>query len=68
MWLNDGSCGRLRPERPQHVLRFAGFDDKLITLYARGMTTREIAAQIGELYGIEISPDLVSAVTDAVAT
>ena len=46
--------------------RFAGFDDKIIALYARGMTTREIAAHIGELYGTEISPDLVSAVTDAV--
>jgi putative transposase len=39
--------------------RFAGFDDKIIALYARGMTTREIAAHVGELYGIEISPDLV---------
>ena len=46
--------------------RFAGFDDKIIALYARGMTTREIAAHVGELYGTEISPDLVSAVTDAV--
>jgi putative transposase len=45
--------------------RFAGFDDKIIALYARGLTTREIAAQVGELYGVEISPDLVSAVTDA---
>src|ERR1700681_1354721 len=46
--------------------RFACFEEKLIALYARGMTTREIAAHIGELYGTEISPDLVSAVTDAV--
>src|SRR5580704_12992733 len=50
----------------QYRRRFAGFDDKIIALYARGMTTREIAAHIGELYGTEISPDLVSAVTDAV--
>jgi putative transposase len=46
--------------------RFAGFDDKIIALYARGMTTREIAEHVGELYGAESSPDLVSAVTDAV--
>ena len=46
--------------------RFAGFDDKIIALYARGMTTREIAEHVGELYGAEISPDLVSAVTDGV--
>jgi putative transposase len=46
--------------------RFAGFDDKIVALYARGMTTREIQAHVGELYGIEISPDLVSAVTDSV--
>ena len=46
--------------------RVAGFDDKIIALYPRGMTTREIAAHVGELYGTEISPDLVSAVTDAV--
>ena len=46
--------------------RFAGFDDKIIALYSRGMTTGEIAEHIGELYGTEISPDLVSAVTDTV--
>ncbi|MGH8282452.1 MAG: IS256 family transposase [Gammaproteobacteria bacterium] len=46
--------------------RFPGFDTKLIAMYARGMSTREIQAQIRELYGVEISPELVSAVTEAV--
>src|SRR3954451_13931072 len=46
--------------------RFPGFDDKLISMYARGMSTREIVGHLRELYGIEVSPDLVSAVTDAV--
>ena len=46
--------------------RFPGFDQKIIALYARGMTTRDIQAHLRELYGIEISPELVSAVTDAV--
>jgi putative transposase len=46
--------------------RLAGFDDKIIALYSGGMTTREIAHHIAELYGTEISPDLVSAVTDTV--
>lgn len=46
--------------------RFPGFDDKIVALYARGMSTRDIQAHVRELYGIEIPPDLVSAVTDAV--
>ena len=46
--------------------RFPGFDDKIISMYARGMTTREIQGHLRELYGIDVSPDLVSAVTDAV--
>ena len=46
--------------------RFPGFDDKIIALYARGMSTRDIQAHIREIYGLEISPDLVSAVTDSV--
>lgn len=46
--------------------RFPGFDEKIIALYARGMSTRDIQAHVGELYGIGISPDLVSAVTDSV--
>lgn len=46
--------------------RFDGFDDKIISLYARGMTVREIQGHLAELYGTEVSPDLISKVTDAV--
>jgi putative transposase len=46
--------------------RFPGFDAKIVSMYARGMSTREIQGHLRELYGIEVSPDLVSAVTDAV--
>ena len=46
--------------------RFPGFDDKIISMYARGMSTREIVGHLRDLYGIEVSPDLISAVTDAV--
>src|SRR6201994_3613556 len=46
--------------------RFDGFDDKILSLYARGMTVREIQGHLRELYGTEVSPDLISRVTDAV--
>src|SRR5213078_3445234 len=46
--------------------RFPGFDDKIVSMYARGMSTREIVGHLRELYGIEVSPDLISAVTGAV--
>ena len=46
--------------------RFDGFDDKILSLYARGMTVREIQGHLLELYGTEVSPDLISRVTDAV--
>ncbi len=46
--------------------RFPDFDDKIISMYARGMSTRSIRDHLEELYGIEVSPDLISAVTDAV--
>src|SRR6476469_9624637 len=46
--------------------RFPGFAAKIVSMYARGMSTREIVAHLRELYGIEVSPDLISAVTDAV--
>ena len=46
--------------------RFPDFDSKIISMYARGMTVREIRGHLEELYGIDVSPDLISAVTDAV--
>ena len=46
--------------------RFDGFDDKILSLYARGMTVREIQGHLAELYATEVSPDLISRVTDAV--
>jgi putative transposase len=46
--------------------RFPGFDEKIVSLYACGLSTREIAGHVLELYGVEVSPDLISAVTDAV--
>jgi putative transposase len=52
----------------KHQRRLPGFDDKVISMYARGMTVREIQAHLAELYGIEVSPDLISTVTDEVIT
>ena len=46
--------------------RFPGFDDKIVSMYARGMSTREITGHLHDLYGIDVSPDLISTVTDAV--
>lgn len=46
--------------------RFPGFDDKIISMYARGMSTREITSHLRDLYGIDASPDLISTITDAV--
>jgi putative transposase len=51
----------------KHERHFTGFDDKIIALYARGLTVREMQAFLGEMYGIDVSPDLISRVTDAVA-
>ena len=50
----------------KHERRFAGFDDKILALYARGLTVREIQAFLAEMYAVEVSPDLISTVTDAV--
>jgi putative transposase len=46
--------------------RLDGFNERIIALYARGMTTRDIRAHLREMYGVEVSPDLISRVTDAV--
>jgi putative transposase len=51
---------------PKGQTRFSGFDDKIISLYARGMTTREIQGHLEEIYGVAVSPTLISMVTDAV--
>jgi len=51
---------------PKGQSRFTGFDDKIIALYARGMTTRDIQAHLEEMYGVEVSPTLVSQVTQAI--
>ncbi|MGB9428470.1 MAG: IS256 family transposase [Gammaproteobacteria bacterium] len=51
---------------PKHQTRWTGFDDKILSLYARGMTVREIQGHLEEMYGTEVSPALISSVTDAV--
>jgi putative transposase len=50
----------------KHQRRFDGFDDKILSMYARGMTTRDIQSHLQEMYGVEVSATLVSEVTDAV--
>ena len=52
---------------PKGETRFKGFDDKIISMYARGMTTRDIQGHLEEMYGVEVSPTLISQVTDAVS-
>ena len=52
---------------PKHQTRWSGFDDKILSLYARGMTVREIQAHLEEMYGTEVSPSLISSITDAVS-
>ena len=50
----------------KHERRFTGFDDKIIAMYARGMTVREVQAFLREMYNVEVSPEFISSVTDAV--
>src|SRR6202167_706990 len=59
--------GRFDPKLiARYQRRFPGFDEKIVSMYARGMTTREIQGHLLEIYGLEGSPDLISTVTDAV--
>jgi len=50
----------------KHQTRFTGFDDNIVSLYARGLSTREIQQHLEEIYHVEVSPTLISSVTDAV--
>jgi putative transposase len=50
----------------KHERRFAGFDDKIVAMYSRGMSVREIQAHLAEMYAVEVSPSLISEITDAV--
>ena len=50
----------------KHQTRFEGFDEKVLSMYARGMTTREIQGHLEEMYGVEVSPSLISDITDGV--
>lgn len=63
-------CDRNSEFEPQLIkkgqTRFDGLDEKIISLYARGMTLREIQGHLQEIYGVEVSPSLISTVTDAV--
>jgi putative transposase len=59
--------GQFEPQMvKKHQRRLPGFDDKVLALYARGMTTRDIQGHLEEMYDSEVSPALISAVTDAV--
>ena len=60
----QGSCDPQLIAKYQR--RFPGFDEKIVSMYARGMSAREIVGHLRDLYGMEVSPDLVSTVTDAV--
>jgi putative transposase len=59
--------GTFEPEMvKKRQTRWVGFDEKVISLYARGLTVREIQGHLAEIYGTEVSPDLISKITDAV--
>src|SRR5580704_16644901 len=75
----SGEFGEIQVETPRdrnssfepqilkkHQRRWEGFDDKVVSMYARGMSTREIQGHLQEMYGVEVSPTLISEVTEAV--
>jgi putative transposase len=75
----SGEFGEIQVETPRdrnssfepqilkkHQRRWEGFDDKIVSMYARGMSTREIQGHLQEMYGVEVSPTLISEVTEAV--
>ena len=76
LWTHDGALEIEVPRdrhasfEPQligkHERRFTGFDDKIVSMYARGMTVREIQGFLAEMYSVDVSPDLISRVTDEV--
>src|SRR3569833_3856531 len=60
----NGSC---EPQiLPKHERRWKGFDDKIVSMYARGMSTRDIEAHLREIYGVDVSATLISQVTEEV--
>jgi putative transposase len=62
-------AGRFEPQIiPKHERRFTGFDEKIVAMYARGMTVREIQGFLAEMYATEVSPEFISKVTDEVMT
>ncbi len=51
---------------PKHARRLAGFNEQILSLYARGMSVRDIRSHLQQMYGVEVSGDVTSRVTDAV--
>lgn len=58
-------AGSFEPQLiPKHERRFAGFDERIVSMYARGMTVREIQGHLAQMYSVEVSPEFISKVTD----
>ncbi len=63
----DNRNGTFEPRLvPKHVNRLKGFNERVIALYARGLTVRDVQAHLREIYGVDVSPDLISTITDSV--